>query len=90
MFLMNSSSFRNWEVLCWNVRGLNYEARQRDVTGRLRRDNALFYVSKKLNAPILTFEQSASFVLGGLTVLLSLLLLAIWGYFGTLPSSHDS
>src|ERR1041385_4555070 len=32
---MNSSSFRNWRVLCWNVRGLNYDERQRDVRSKI-------------------------------------------------------
>lgn len=30
-FVMNPNSFRDWKVLCWNVRGLNSEARQRSV-----------------------------------------------------------
>ena len=25
---MNQSGFKDWKVLCWNVRGLNSEARQ--------------------------------------------------------------
>src|SRR3954463_4599613 len=32
---MNSVNFRNWRVLCWNVRGLNSEARQRDVRNKI-------------------------------------------------------
>src|SRR3954468_17273997 len=34
-FLMISANFRNWRVLCWNVRGLNSEARQRDVRNKI-------------------------------------------------------
>lgn len=35
MLFMDSSSFRNWRVLCWNVCGLNSEARQRDVRAKI-------------------------------------------------------
>ena len=32
---METTSFRNWNVLCWNVRGLNSEDRQRDVRAKI-------------------------------------------------------
>src|ERR1041385_5865687 len=32
---MNSSHYRNWRVMCWNVRGLNSAERQRDVRAKI-------------------------------------------------------
>jgi hypothetical protein len=32
---MNNTSRRSWRVLCWNVRGLNSENRQRDVRSKI-------------------------------------------------------
>ena len=32
---METTSFRNWNVLCWNVRGLNSDARQRDIRAKI-------------------------------------------------------
>ena len=32
---MNQRSRRNWKVLCWNVRGLNFEPRQRSVREKI-------------------------------------------------------
>ena len=32
---MNQRSMRNWKVLCWNVRGLNSEPRQRSVREKI-------------------------------------------------------
>ena len=32
---MDHTSYRNWRVLCWNVRGLNSEDRQRDVRAKI-------------------------------------------------------
>ena len=32
---MNQRSMRNWKVLCWNVRGLNSETRQRSVREKI-------------------------------------------------------
>ena len=32
---MDNCYFRNWNVLCWNVRGLNSEARQRDLRAKI-------------------------------------------------------
>ena len=32
---MDSTTYCNWCVLCWNVRGLNSEARQRDVRAKI-------------------------------------------------------
>ena len=34
---MDSTYFRNWRVLCWNVRGLNSGDRQRDVRANIKR-----------------------------------------------------
>ena len=34
-FVMNQSGFRDWKVLCWNVRGLNSEARQLAVKQKI-------------------------------------------------------
>lgn len=34
-YSMNQMSMRNWKVLCWNVRGLNSETRQRSVTEKI-------------------------------------------------------
>mgnify|MGYP000965544575 CR=1 FL=1 len=34
-YLMNQRSMRNWKVLCWNVRGLNSEPRQRSVREKI-------------------------------------------------------
>ena len=35
LFFMDNCYFRNWNVLCWNVRGLNSEARQRDLRAKI-------------------------------------------------------
>src|SRR4051812_12732543 len=32
---MNSSHYRNWRVMCWNVRGLNSAERQPDVRAKI-------------------------------------------------------
>ena len=32
---MDSSNYRNWRVLCWNVCGLNSDACQRDVRAKI-------------------------------------------------------
>ena len=32
---MDSTTYRNWHALCLNVRGLNSEARQRDVRAKI-------------------------------------------------------
>ena len=32
---MNQSGFKDWKVLCWNVRGLNSEARQLAVKQKI-------------------------------------------------------
>ena len=32
---MDSTTYRNWRVLCWNVRGLNSDARQHDVRAKI-------------------------------------------------------
>ena len=36
---MDNPRFRNWKVLCWNVRGLNSEKRQRDVRAKIEESN---------------------------------------------------
>ena len=35
LFFMDNCYYRNWNVLCWNVRGLNSEARQRDLRAKI-------------------------------------------------------
>ena len=35
VYVLMSNSCRNWNVLCWNVRGLNSEARQRAVRQKI-------------------------------------------------------
>ena len=32
---MNHTTTRSWKILCWNVRGLNSDARQRDVRAKI-------------------------------------------------------
>ena len=34
-FVMNQTRFKEWKVLCWNVRGLNAEARQLAVRQKI-------------------------------------------------------
>src|SRR3954464_3503479 len=34
-FIMDNYSTRNWNICCWNVRGLNSEARQRAVREKI-------------------------------------------------------
>ena len=34
-FVMNQTRFKEWKVLCWNVRGLNSEARQLAVRQKI-------------------------------------------------------
>ena len=36
---MNRTTFGNWHVLCWNVRGLNSLERQRDVRAKIEESN---------------------------------------------------
>ena len=36
---MDSTTFRNWRVLCWNVRGLNSADRQRDLHAKIEESN---------------------------------------------------
>ena len=33
---MGTTTFRNWSVLCWNVRGLNSDKRQRAVSQKIQ------------------------------------------------------
>lgn len=35
IFVLMSNACKNWSVLCWNVRGLNSDARQRSVSKKL-------------------------------------------------------
>ena len=35
LFFMDNCYFRNWNVLCWDMRGLNSEARQRDLRAKI-------------------------------------------------------
>ena len=35
IMVLISNACKNWSVLCWNVRGLNSKARQRDVRAKI-------------------------------------------------------
>jgi hypothetical protein len=34
-FIMHTKYYRKWKVLCWNVRGLNSEERQREIRSKI-------------------------------------------------------
>ena len=48
---MDSSSTRNWNVLCWNVRGLNSPSRQRAVREKIEENQCSIISLQETKCP---------------------------------------
>ena len=76
---MDNSGTRNWNVLCWNVRGLNSATRQRAMREKLMKANVLLFVYMKQNAPQLMQNLLGPGAQEDLINLLMFLLLVLLG-----------
>ena len=56
-----SNSCKNWSVLCWNVRGLNSEARQRAVRQKLDESQCVIACFQETKCDSFDFRSIRSF-----------------------------
>ena len=81
IFVLMSNACKNWSVLCWNVRGLNSDARQRAVRQKLDESQCAIACFQETKCASFDFRSIRSFSLKYLIVLLSPPLLELLGEF---------
>ena len=58
---METTSIRNWNVLCWNVRVLNSDARQRDIRAKIEESHCSIICLQESKCEKLDIRKIRSF-----------------------------
>ena len=61
IFVLMSNACKNWSVLCWNVRGLNSDARQRAVRQKLDESHCAIACFQETKCASFDFRSIRSF-----------------------------
>ena len=61
IFVLMSNACKNWSVLCWNVRGLNSDARQRAVRQKLDESHCAVACFQETKCASFDFRSIRSF-----------------------------
>lgn len=85
MLSMNQSSVINinsraWNVLCWNVRGINDKEKWNSIRNKIEESGAnIFFAFRRLREKLLISSMLGSLLLNVLT---SLIIAHLWGHLG--------
>ena len=89
-FVMNLATVRDWKILCWNVRGLNSEARQLVVKQKIEESGCSIVCLQETKCMHIDQRFLRKFVLDALIILCichRLVLLVVSWLFGIRLSS---